>query len=757
MNRSSLLLLLSLSGLCLQGQTSSSSSSSITVSTSPPGAQFQVDGTTYNATVTFIWPTGSEHVIAFVTNPPEPGVSTLIQTSTNGGTIYTFTGWEDNNGLVQPSSTPIQVVTANPAITTFTAQVQIAYRISLNYYNAQDPVDPIVPPTCGAPGAIPAGQTRTGVVYFGTQCFWSSAQVFVPAGSTQILNAYPYPGFAFTGWSINGTTPTPFLTSLVMNGPVSITPIFVLAKLVSFLTSPLGLQVLVDHTPIPTRTVDDVPNCPNNETLPVGVVQLGFPGMCFGDFYFAPGSTHFVSGVTPQRDINGNWWVFNQWSNGQLQNSIYQVDNNVNQSATLIADYVQGAAVAFATTPSDLQLTVDGVSTWNSYNFLWGVGTTHQVSAAASQTGKNGRAYTFQNWSNQAAASQTVTVDSSMVTSGYRLTANYNELSRVVIQSSPSGLQLQVDGATCLTPCNVDRASGATFMVSAPTQVAMGTTSRLDFGSWSDGGASDHTITVSQNYAVATASYQTMYQLSATSNPGNGSAFKVSPSSSDMFYKEGTQVSITSVANPGFKFGHWNGDLTGSYPSGAVTLSAPVSVVAEMARVPYIAPAGIMNGVGQTPSDSVAPGSIISIFGQSLASVVQVGPVNPLAQTIAGTTVTINNTILPLLFVSPTQINAQLPSSLGDGKYTLEVLNTGQTEISGSLTVARAAPGLFFSTIGSTAYAMAFHVDGSLVSTSSPAAGGEAISLLGTGFGPYKSPVFDGFFPPVRLPQLRIR
>ena len=151
--------------------------------------------------------------------------------------------------------------------------------------------------------------------------------------------------------------------------------------------------------------------------------------------------------------------------------------------------------------------------------------------------------------------------------------------------------------------------------------------------------------------------------------------------------------------------------------------------------------------MGVTPSAAVAPGSIISIFGQSLASVVQVGPVNPLAQTIAGTTVTINNSILPLLFVSPEQINAQLPSSLSDGNYTLEVQNTGQPEISATLTVARDAPGLFFSTIGSTNYAMAFHADGSMVTTSSPAAAGETISLLGTGFGPYQKPVLDGFFP----------
>jgi uncharacterized protein (TIGR03437 family) len=221
-----------------------------------------------------------------------------------------------------------------------------------------------------------------------------------------------------------------------------------------------------------------------------------------------------------------------------------------------------------------------------------------------------------------------------------------------------------------------------------------------------------------------------------------------------MFYSQGTQVTVTAVPNPGFKFGHWTGDLTGSYPSGVVSLSAPNSVVADMITVPYIAPAGILNGVGPTPSAAVAPGSIISIFGQSLASVVQVGPVNPLAQTIAGTSVTINNSILPLLFVSPQQINAQIPSNLANGNYTLEVQNTGQPEVSGTLTVTRDAPGLFFSIIGSTAYAMAFHADGSMVTTNSPAAPGETVSLLGTGFGPYQKSVLDGFFPPNPAPAL---
>lgn len=749
MKRLLILFLLSLGGLCLEGQTSSS----ITISTTPQGARFQVDGTTYASTVTFVWPTGSTHYVIFITDPPLPGASSSnVQTSLDGNTQYVFNGWQDNNNLVQPSSSPIQTVTANPAITTFTASVTVSYRVQLRYSSSYSPISSSTPSSCGAPGAVPSNILAPGVVYIGSTCYWQGDTTYVPAGSTESLNAYPYTGFAFTGWNINGATPTSFLTSITVNGPMTITPLFVPAELVSFLTSPLGLQVLVDHNTVNTRTVNDVPNCPNNETIPV-LPSLGFPAICFGDFYFAPGSTHYISGVTPQRDSSGNWWVFSQWSNGLPQDSLFTAGSS-NTPATLTANFVQGAQVGFVTSPIPLKLTIDGNPDYTYYHFVWGVGTTHSVAAAPTQTASNGRVYTFQNWSNQGSATQSVTVTSSMMNSGYLITANYSELSRVVVQSNPSGLQLQVDGAACVTPCNVDRANGATFQVTAPTQISMGTGARLDFNGWSDGGASNHTITVSQDFTTVTASYNTMYQLNAASTPSNGSNFKFSPSSSDSFYPQGTQVTVTSVPNQGFKFGHWTGDLSGSYSSGTVTLAAPETVMANMISVPYIAPAGILNGVGPTPSTAVAPGSIISIFGQSLASTVQVGPTNPLSQSIAGTTVTVNGSFLPLLFVSQQQINAQLPSSLSDGTYTLEVHNTGQPDVSGTFTVARDAPGLFFSTAGSVSYALAFHADGSAITTSSPAAAGETISFLGTGFGPYEAPVLDGFFPPNPAPAV---
>jgi uncharacterized protein (TIGR03437 family) len=750
MNRFFLLSLLTLGGMCLQAQTTTS----ITISTNPAGAHFLIDGTLHTMAATLNWPVGSEHTIVFLTDPVSPGQpSSLVQTSSDGGTKWLFTGWVDNLGLIQPIADPIQVVTANANITSLTAQLSVSFKINLNYFSSGLANDVPIPPTCGAPGAIPAGQFRPGVVYVGQQCYWSSVVLFQPAGNLVNLNAYPYPGFVFRGWSLNGASATAFLTTITLTEPINITPMFSPGKLVSFLTAPLGMDLLIDHTQVHTRTLNDLPACPNNETQPL-VVPTGFPQVCYGDFYFAPNSAHFVSGVSPQRDQAGKWWVFNGWSNGSAANSLYQVDNNVSQSAVMTGNFVPGAQVALLTTPGGLPLNVDG-RTWPSYDFIWGLGSTHQVSAGATVTAANGRKYTFQGWSNGGSATQTYMVDQTAVNSGMHLMANYSVLNRLVVESTPAGLTVQVDGAPCVTPCNVDRANGATVHLTATTQLPMGAGSRLDLSGWSDGGASDHMVTVTQDFASVTAIYKTSYQLSASSNPGNGASFKFSPASSDMFYPQGTQVNVSAVPNNGFKFGHWTGVLTGSFPSGVVTLLAPVGVMAQMITVPYISPAGILNGVGVTPSSSVAPGSIISIFGQSLAPEVQIGPVNPLSQNLVGVTVTVNDLILPLMFVSPGQINALLPSSLAPGDYTLQIQVTGQPNISGPFTAARNAPGLFFQTIGSVNYALAMHADGSMVTTASPAVGGETISMLGTGFGPYQQAVLDGFFPPNPPPAVK--
>ncbi len=664
----------------------------------------------------------------------DPSAPAFSQISSSGDVAYTLTAWTDNQGLLLPSSDGTQIITADPNVSSLKMNVTVAYRILLNFLDAP----PAPTAACGgAPGSAPP-DLRVGLVYISGQCYWNSAIIYAPAGTKLTLNAFPYPGFVFLGWSSNLGSPDAYLRTYVLNGPVTLVPRFSPAKRVRFETAPLGLQVFVDRTPVVTTT-SDAPSvtCPGNQSLPI----LGPPTilpLCFGDFDFAPGSTHLVGAPTPQVDLVGKIWVFDSWGVGQGQNAAYTTDFITNSPDKVLVKFVRGAQASFVTTPPGLKLSVDGRTNWPAYNFVWAINTSHQVSAPAQQTDAGGRKFTFRGWSNSGDPVQTVTMDQAAVDSGFRMIAVYDGLSRVQVQTSPPGQKIQVDGADCQSPCTVDKANGSTVRVTVPLSIQLSDSARLDLASWSDGGAADHTYTINADTQTLTASYATSYRLSTGSDPANGAAFVLDPASPDMFYPADTSISVSVDPKPGFKFRRWGGDLSGTYSMGSIVMSGPRSITALMDRIPYIAPAGVKNAAGDTPSSTVAPGSLIAIFGESLAPDSVVGRTNPLAQTLDNVTVTVGDRLLPLVSVSAQQIVAQLPSDLTTGDYTLQVHSQGQPDVSGDFSVSRNAPGLF---------ATATHQDGTPVTVDNPVAQGESINVFGTGFGPYLSPVIDGFYP----------
>ncbi|MDP8982431.1 MAG: hypothetical protein M3O35_17770, partial [Acidobacteriota bacterium] len=547
------------------------------------------------------------------------------------------------------------------------------------------------------------------------------------------------------------------------NGPTSISPTFVRAKRVRFLTSPLGFQVNVDRTAIPTLLDPTAPGtCPNGQGSGPGAA-LGIPPLCYGDFDFLPNTPHEIGAPTPQRELNGKIWVFDSFSDGAGnswgQNSTLLVDTDLSKPTIMMANFIPGAGVDISTQPLGLKLTVDG-KTGPTSTYVWGVGTKHQITAPSEQFNSAGRKYTFRAWSNGGPVTQSFTVDPSAVDSGLFINAAYDVVPRVIVQSLQPNAALQVDGKSCPAPCTIDRPMGSTVRISTPASISLGDGARMDFASWSDGGAPDHTFTVNSDFKTVWVSYNTSYRLSSASDPSDSVNFHYDPSSPDMFYSANTTVTVTAEAKPGFKFRRWGGDLSGTFATGSVTLSSPRSVLARLDRVPFIAPAGVKNAAGDTPDAAVAPGSIIAIFGESLAPTVEVGRVNPLSQSIAGVTVTVNDRILPLFFVSPQQINAQVPSDLPDGDYTLLIHTEGQADVTGKFAIARNAPGLLSRMVGAKAYTVALHEDGTPITTDSPARNGEMVTILGTGFGPYDRHVIDGFLPgnppPVLVDSLSI-
>jgi uncharacterized protein (TIGR03437 family) len=392
-----------------------------------------------------------------------------------------------------------------------------------------------------------------------------------------------------------------------------------------------------------------------------------------------------------------------------------------------------------------LKLAVDGSDHWTSHNFVWGIGSKHHVSAPADQVDSRGRRYKFVNWSNGGDASQEVTVDESWISNSPRLTANYQLLGRLTLESSPSGMPLMVDGAECRTPCKIDRAAGTEVRFAAPTtETGLYENSRFRFVEWSDSSSTERMLQVPLDAQRITARYQLQYLLSVSSDPSDSVLWRMQPSSADSYFDADSDVAVRVESKPGFKFLGWGGDLQGPSTSGTVKMTAPRSIQAFLKRVPFLSSAAVRNAAADT-SEDVAPGSIISIFGANLSFATEVGPANPLSQALAGVTVQVGSQLLPLFFVSPAQINAQLPYDLPEGSHRLSVRSEGQPEVSTEFKVVRNAPGLFHSRVQDRSLGAFLRQQGEPVTIGRPAKTDEIITLFATGLGPYDRKPPAGF------------
>ena len=146
---------------------------------------------------------------------------------------------------------------------------------------------------------------------------------------------------------------------------------------------------------------------------------------------------------------------------------------------------------------------------------------------------------------------------------------------------------------------------------------------------------------------------------------------------------------------------------------------------------PQVSNNGVVNGA--TYQAGLAPGSIIAIFGQSLAS--SATATTPLPTIMGGSCVTLDNTPLPLLMTSATQINAQLPPKTTAAKHSLVVRSIDQKAATNtqSITVSKYAPAVIVDpTSGQTAI---YFQNGKPVNKSNPATRDQSLVIYASGLG----------------------
>jgi len=713
----------------------------VRVGLSIPGPIFLVDGQAFTSPQIFQWTVGSNHQVYFLQTAEPDGSLSLHQYQQTPGYRYTFGGWSVTGQASTVSQGPLASVTVGPTLTDVLGQVrqELALYVYISGYT-----DTALP--CSS---IPINNDpRQGVVMVGSACYSTAATAWVIPGPID-LTAATFPGFLFTNWVINGNiVPTQSFTYNVVM-PTNLTAVFTKSKRARFRSNPLGLSLTVDQRlikpgPIPGSAYSGDPYCPIDYSLLPVSFPVGYTPLCVGDFDYPPGTQHVLGAPALQTDSQGTSWLFTGFSNGLGQGGIYTAGYDVENVDTVYANFARGVSSIVVSSPPGLKVSVDGQTDSSGTQRIWAGGQTHHLIAPAMQTDASGRAWKFVGWSNNGSADQTYTVPSGV--QALTLTANYELAGKLQITSIPSGVPFRVDGVVCTTPCILDdKPTGSQVQVIATASVSPDAFRRYDFKSWNTGSTSGSLlVTIGDQAQIYTATYQAYYKLSTGSQPANQATFTLNPPSAGGFYPDGTQVAVTVAPQNGFKFQQWSGDASGNSLTTTVVMSAPRLAVAVMDGLPFVS--AVKNAAGDTPSGTVGPGSDISIFGGNLASNTKVAPAISPTFVLDDVWVTVDNNPLPLLFVSPQQINAQISSNLLEGSYTLTLHRVGQPDVSRDFIVRRHSPGLFqwYPAQGSPTVA-AFREDGSMLTANNPATLNETISIYGTGFGLYDRVLLDGY------------
>jgi len=225
-------------------------------------------------------------------------------------------------------------------------------------------------------------------------------------------------------------------------------------------------------------------------------------------------------------------------------------------------------------------------------------------------------------------------------------------------------------------------------------------------------------------------------------------------------------INVTLVENTGATLTYYNTAPNFTFVNPTCTLTSPPCAVGTTGLTPAATITGLATGTFDTTPviravisasafgayPALAPGSWMEIYGTKLATVFSqtwsgadfngnLAPTN-----LAGTTVTIGGLPAYIDYVSPGQVNAQVPSGVGTGPQPVVVTTLGGSSVAYTITVNAAEPGLLAPPVfklSAGQYVVALFPDG-VTFVLPPVAGvptararpGDTIVLYGVGFGP---------------------
>jgi len=465
----------------------------VTIDTRPTGLKVRVDRGEYTAPATFRWPCGSVHKLS----APSPQ-------SSNEGVRHIFREWSDGGKQTH------RIIADESE--TITAAYSTFYRLTVASEPPEGGRIHVEPPSPADP-------------------------MWYPAGTVVRLTALPNIGFAFDHWRVNGDRVppdpagvAPNVLRLEMDGPKDVVAVFTRCTVeVTIDTRPTGLKVRVDR---------------GEYTAPA-------------TFEWPCRSRHRLQAPSPQDGLEGERFIFREWSDGGEQSHWIVADESETITAAYRTEYLlmvrsqppDGGRVRVQPPPS-------------ATNDHW-----YPAGTIVTLTAHPNVGFRFSHWIVSEHIVPTDIEPDDVAASVLRLRMDEPKRViavfvacrvRVTIDTRPTGLKVRVDRGEYTAPVRFDWPCRSEHVLSAPSPQSPAEGVKHIFREWSDGGEQTHRIIADRSETI-TAAYATLYRLTVASEPPEGGRVRVEPPSPTlpMWYPAGTVVELAAIPHQGYRFDHW--------------------------------------------------------------------------------------------------------------------------------------------------------------------------------------------------------
>ena len=498
-------------------------------------------------------------------------------------------------------------------------------------------------------------------------------------------------------------------------------------------------------------------------TIPV-TLNTSPPGLAFTvdgltynasqNLQWVAGSSHTLSGITPQPGAPGTQYVFANWSDsGAAAHTVitpaaattYTVSFGTQYQLTAVSNPPNGGTInppsgTFVDAGQPITLTA---SSSGSYQFVSWTGPIQSTSGATAVVVMDAPKTVIASFSLPGGS---ISVDPPALSLQYQQGTSPSSLVRTLSVTSTSPAAFSVTAADSWITASGGGSTPASVLITFNfAGLAPGTyTSTLTF---TGTGTTTVPVTVqviglpvlttqpgAVNFATLAGSTATQAQVVLITSKNKNTTFSVAanaPWLSVTSAGSSTPATLQVQVNPsGLAVGAYQGSITVTSPDAA---NSPFTIPVTLTIAPVTQPSPVVNGIsngGSFEIGSGAPNTILSLFGSNFCPAPQV---------------LINGIAAEILAATAAQINITVPAGLPTtGNGNLMVVCNGLTSLATTITLVPVLPAIFTASQNGSGQGTILNQDFNVNSAGSPTPRNQYVSIYGTGFGPLNPPASDG-------------